>query len=437
MGTFTASDHQARAIRGICDWFTGGTHGQQVFRVFGYAGSGKTTITRHAIAGLGLDTMVRDAGGAIAGSGGVLYAAFTGKAALVMSRKGTPASTIHSLIYRVSEATRAEIDKVEAEIATIEGGLPALGPGARLLEEARLRSLRLRLADIHKPRFVLNEQSIVRDAALLVLDEVSMVGEEMAQDLLAFGKPILVLGDPGQLPPIRGEGAFTRDPPDVMLTEIHRQAGESAIIRLATLARQGRPIPFGEHDPHVWKLPRTAVGPEQLLRGGQVICGRNATRVQLNLAMQRAAGLDGPHPRGRAGEKIICLKNRGDLGLVNGMFLRLEDVEDENEVCLSACIRAADGADEIATGDGRYLIYKGHFDDHVTPDPERERRDHWIKKGLIEAVWGWAITGHKAQGSQWENVVVLDDGLGRTAEDRARWLYTAITRAERGLVLLD
>ena len=103
---------------------------------------------------------------------------------------------------------------------------------------------------------MLNEQSIVRDAELIVLDEVSMVGEEMARDLLAFGKPILVLGDPGQLPPIKGDGAFTRDAPDVMLTEIHRQAGESAIIRLATLARQGQPIPYGEHDAFVWKMRR-------------------------------------------------------------------------------------------------------------------------------------------------------------------------------------
>lgn len=443
MSNFVPSDRQAEAIHAIRDWFTTRTHAQQVFRVFGYAGSGKTTITRHAIADLGLDTMVRDAAaGTVSGTGGVLYTAFTGKAALVMSRKGTPASTIHSLIYRVSEATQAEIEQVKAEIAALDAALPGLGIDEQTMGEARLRSLRLRLADIHKPRFVLNEQSIVRDAALIVLDEVSMVGEEMARDLLAFGKPILVLGDPGQLPPIKGEGAFTRDAPDVMLTEIHRQAGESAIIRLATLARQGRPIAYGEHDPHVWKLPRSSIGPEQLLKGGQVICGRNATRVQLNLAMKRAAGFAAPYPsgevRGGVPEKIICLKNRADLGIVNGMFLRLEDIEHENEVCFSARIEPEDApAGATATGDGRYLIYKGHFDDHVALDPERERRDHWVRKGLIEAVWGWAITCHKSQGSQWPNVVVLDDGLGRTAQDRSRWLYTAITRAERGLVLLD
>ena len=443
MTEFAPSDLQARAIRDIKEWFLGRTEEQQVFRVFGYAGSGKTTITKFAIAELGLETISRPTDETSPATGDVLYAAFTGKAALVMTRKGTPASTIHSLIYRVSEATQAEIDKVKKDIAEIKAKLPNLRPGERFLEESRLRSLELRLADIHKPRFVLNEQSMVRDAKLIVLDEVSMVGEEMARDLLAFGKPILVLGDPGQLPPIKGEGAFTQAEPDIMLTEIHRQAGESAIIRLATMARQGQPIPYGEHDAFVWKMRRDQVGPDQMLRGGQVICGRNATRVQLNLAMKHAAGFDDVYPTGEvrdgAREKIICLKNRNDIGVVNGMFLELTDIRDESEHAFSAAVRTEDGV-LVGAANGnapRLTIYKGHFDEHVRPDPERERRDHWVKKGLIEAVWGYAITAHKAQGSSWINVLVFDDGLGRTAQDRARWLYTAITRAEKGLVILD
>ena len=258
----------------------------------------------------------------------MLFAAFTGKAALVMTRKGTPASTIHSLIYRVSEATPEEIARVEQEAADLRASLGSLPPAEQLFAMERLKRLELRLCDIHQPRFVLNEQSLVREAELIVLDEVSMVGPEMAADLLAFGKPILVLGDPGQLPPIKGAGAFTDVAPDVMLTEIHRQAGESAIIRLATMARQGEPIPYGGHDGHVWKMRRTDVAPEQLLRGGQVICGRNATRLQLNAAMKHAAGFAGAHPVG-SGEKIICLKNRNDLGLVNGMFVSLADIRHE------------------------------------------------------------------------------------------------------------
>ncbi|MBI1209272.1 MAG: AAA family ATPase [Azospirillum sp.] len=277
MSEITLSPAQVAAISEIKEWFTHRPQEQQVFRVFGYAGSGKTTIVRHAIAELGLETTIRNPDGTASGADGVLYAAFTGKAALVMTRKGTPASTIHSLIYRVSEATEAEIERVKQDIADIRAKLPGLPPAERLLEQSRLGSLELRLQDIHKPRFVLNDQSLVRDAALIVLDEVSMVGDNMARDLLAFGKPILVLGDPGQLPPIKGEGAFTQATPDVMLTEIHRQAGESAIIRLATLARTSRPIPYGEHDTFVWKMPRHAVTPRQMLKGGQVICGRNAT----------------------------------------------------------------------------------------------------------------------------------------------------------------
>jgi exodeoxyribonuclease-5 len=302
----------------------------------------------------------------------------------------------------------------------------------RTFASERLKRLELRLADIHKPQFVLNEQSLVRDADLIVLDEVSMVGEEMANDLLAFGKPVLVLGDPGQLPPIKGAGAFTDVEPDVMLTEVHRQAGDSAIIRLATLARQGLPIPQGQHDDHVWKMSRRDVSPEQMLMGGQVICGMNATRRQLNNAMRQAAGFANTYPTGRD-EKLICLKNRHDLGLINGMFIDLTDIQDEGPLALSAVIKTEDG-DLIP---GRVKIYKGHYDDHVAYDRDRSRRDWRDMRGLVESDWGYAITCHKSQGSQWKNVLVYDDGLGRTPEDRARWLYTAITRAEQGLVILD
>ena len=303
----------------------------------------------------------------------------------------------------------------------------------------RLKRLELRLCDIHQPRFVLNEQSLVREAELIVLDEVSMVGPEMAADLLAFGKPILVLGDPGQLPPIKGEGAFTKDAPDIMLTEIHRQARESAIIRLATMARQGEPIGFGQYDTFVWKMRKQDVTPEQALRGGQVICGMNATRMQLNNAMRRAAGFeDGWLPTGR-GEKIICLKNQNDLGLINGMFVTLDNIVDEGSLYFSATVTDEEGNQIGASGPdgkrGRLRIYKGHFEDHIAFDKHRHDRDWKEKRLLTEATFGWAITGHKSQGSQWENVIVWDDGLGRSELDRRRWLYTVITRAERGLVI--
>ena len=140
--TFSPSSEQARAIAGIKDWFWHRRGEQQVFRLFGYAGSGKSTLTAHAIAELGLDGDEPRSGD----RGGVLYAAFTGKAALVMTRKGTPASTIHSLIYRCSEATPEEIARVEQDLQDLRAGLGAMGPGERLFAETQIRQLELRLA---------------------------------------------------------------------------------------------------------------------------------------------------------------------------------------------------------------------------------------------------------------------------------------------------
>jgi exodeoxyribonuclease-5 len=428
MNGFTPSAAQACAIAEIRDWYLNRRHIQQIFRLFGYAGSGKSTITRYAIEALGL--AMKGNGG----WGGVQFAAFTGKAALVMTRKGTPASTIHSLIYRVSEATEEEIERVEKELAQLKAGLFLMGPGELAFARSQIARLELRLAHIHEPRFVLNSQSLVRDCDLIVLDEVSMVGEEMANDLLAFGKPILVLGDPGQLPPIHGEGAFTNVAPDVMLDEIHRQAEGSAILRLATMARQGLPIDYGAYDEHVWKMPRRDVSPEQMLKGGQVLCGSNATRRGLNMSMKRAAGFMHDLPTG-SGEKIICLKNRHDLGLINGMFLSLSDVHHDarNEHSFSASVQTEDGQ-EIS---GRQHFWRGEYDDHIVFDRDRGRRDAQVRRTLVETSWGYAITVHKSQGSSWDNVILFDDGFGRTAIDRNRWLYTAITRAEKGLVILS
>ena len=426
--SITVSEAQAKAIRAIRDWFLHRTHEQPVFRTFGYAGTGKTTITSLAIEALGLQPMTPG------GLGGVLFAAFTGKAVLVMTRKGTPAQTIHSLIYRNSEASPEEIERVTAELAALEGDLPRMGPAERGFASAQIAQLKLRLDHIHEPQFVLNPQSDLRDADLLVLDEVSMVGKQMAEDLLAFGKPILVLGDPGQLPPIGEKSFFTDSEPDVMLTDIHRQASDSPILRLATMARQGQPIPFGGFDENVWKMSQRDVMPGQLLNGGQVICGRNATRRRLNMAMKQAAGFGADYPTG-AGEKIICLRNRNDLGLINGMFLTLTDVRahPHNPRAFRAAIQTEDGL--VIPGEQEF--WRGEYEDHVLFDPNRNRNEWLARRGLIETSWGYAITCHKAQGSSFGTVVVFDEGFGRNAEEYNRWLYTAITRAEHGLLLLS
>ena len=172
------------------------------------------------------------------------------------------------MIYSVTEATEEEIEAAAKTIREAEDAARRMSGFDRTTAEAAIEAMRQALSAMKHPRFALNPQSDAADARLIVLDEVSMVGDEMARDLMSFGKPILVLGDPGQLPPIKGEGAFTRDEPDVMLTEIHRQAAESAIIRVATMARKGEPIGFGVYAAHVAKLRKGDITPEQALRGG-------------------------------------------------------------------------------------------------------------------------------------------------------------------------
>ena len=257
--SFTPSPQQAEAIRAIVYWFQHCTHLQQVFRLFGFAGSGKSTVITYVMQALGLCGEASDG----SWTRRVLFAAFTGKAALVMTRKGTPASTIHSMIYRVSEATPEEIDRVERDLLDLQRGLGRMGPGERAFAETQISKLQLRLADIHKPTFLLNDQSLVRDADLIVLDEVSMVGPEMAPICWPSASPSWCSAILASCRRSRALAHSPRQSPDIMLTEIHRQAGESAIIRLATMARQGIVIPPGEHDALVWKLPRNAVGPRK------------------------------------------------------------------------------------------------------------------------------------------------------------------------------
>jgi exodeoxyribonuclease V len=443
---FELSETQKAAIESLVDWFKNRTDEQQVFRIFGYAGTGKTTITKAAIEALGLSM-----GGPLAQ---VRFCAFTGKASYVMRRHGTPAQTIHSLFYSVSEATDAEIEEAKSKLAIKEQAAIELRGVERLMADKEIQEYRNAIKEMKQPKFRLNLESEARDASLIVLDEVSMVGPEMAADILSFGKPVLVLGDPGQLPPIKGEGAFTTQEPDIMLTEVHRQALDSAIIRLATMARLGQPISYGRHSDLVWKMAKNQISIPQMLKADQVICGRNRTRLELNWAMRRAAGFDNSQflPTGPE-EKIICLRNMNDVGLINGMFIELEEIEfdPKRPEHFKAKIKKEDGGYAIRSGDQefelsgeddanratKFRVYTGHFEDHTNYDPDRNDKDYRVKKGMVEATYGWAITCHKSQGSQWGNVVVFDDHLTRRENERRKWLYTALTRAEEGLLILD
>lgn len=439
MTDFTPSDEQAEALRRIKEWFAAPPEGRApYFNLRGYAGSGKTSLMKHLIGeelGLSAEGLAPSC----------CVATYTGKAALNMTRRtGLPCSTIHRLIYSTYRLGEAELAKLRKEIAELEEAAIGLAGAERRAADAVIAQKHLDLKEARGLQVLLNPQSKARDAKLVVIDEHSMVDQVMAKDLLSFGTPVLALGDPGQLPPIRrGKGYFSRGEADFMLTQVHRQAEESAIIRLATWARTGRHIPFGEHDANVWKLPRGRAEPAQLLAADQVLVGYNQTRLELNNAMRREKGFSGLLPNGPA-EKIVCLKNDYENGLVNGMPLRLGEAREIDEARFEAQIDresvAAIGEwEEVGERDqgGRqhFLCYAGGYHDHVAWDKKRDDRDWRIKSKLVDSTFGYAITTYRAQGSQYPNVIVWDDGFGHTETQRRQHLYTAVTRAETGLVI--
>src|SRR5262249_46210974 len=159
------------------------TKDQQVFSIAGSAGTGKSTIIKHLVDELGLD------------DGEVLFGTYTGKAAHVLRKNGTPCRTIHSLIYRAHEANEAEIAASRRRLDELQTAALDLTGAERAAADVEIATLRRKITEMRKPRFGFNEQSEVRDCRLLILDEVSMVGPEMESDILSFGKPVLVLGD--------------------------------------------------------------------------------------------------------------------------------------------------------------------------------------------------------------------------------------------------
>jgi exodeoxyribonuclease-5 len=360
------SPKQDDALRAVSIWLKSGD--SQVFRLFGYAGTGKTTLARH---------IADDAGG------DVCFAAFTGKAAHVMRRKGCRgASTIHSLIYR------------------------------------------MRGEDEDGPTFVLNDDSAAGKAALIVIDECSMVDADIGRDLLSFGAPVLVLGDPAQLPPIAGGGFFTEQEPDAMLTEVHRQAADDPIVHLSMLVREG-----GKLDEGAYGLSRVIgradLEPDDVTRADQVLVGRNNTRRSYNARIRTLLGRAEPIPV--AGDKLVCLRNDRKRGLLNGSLWKVDRVRKPRKGLLRFTL-SPEEEDE-----GRrptvVSINPSFFDG--TADalgmPERRRSD--------EFDFGYVLTVHKSQGSQWDSVVLFDESFA-FREHRSRWLYTGITRAANRIVIV-
>lgn len=298
--------------------------------------------------------------------------ALSGKAASLLRKKsGLSASTIHSAIYKLIKSR--DLDN-----------------GKRVMEWSRVHS------DGHL------------NGVTFLLDEKSMINRDIAQDILATGARIVAAGDPGQLPPVKGGQYFMN--PNFTLKKIHRQALESPIIRQAYRVREG--LAYQDDGPDfrvVSKLPR-----DELAAADMVLVWKNETRKEMTRIIRRIRGLSGQCPQ--AGEPVMCLKNAPDFGVYNGATYRLMRPFEPGHNLIAIEMEG----DEIEIP---FVSFEGIPSAVPVGQPE-----------ATSFTFGYVYTVHKAQGSEADNVVLIDEYAMQ--EHATAWRYTAITRAAKKLTIM-
>ena len=359
------SNEQESALDDFLHWLNSwdgekGNNGRAWFSIHGPAGSGKSTIASEATHKIDRD---------------ITALAYSGKAAEVLRRKGLPANTIHSKIYKPANEVNEEADALQRQIDSGE------------LKDSKLRSALRRLEELRAPTFILRDDNPFgdRNESLILIDEMSMANAEIGEDLQSFRIPILALGDPYQLPPIEGAGYFDKKP-DIVLKEVHRQALESPVLRLATMAREGKALPSGKHGDSL-VTTRQRVNRDLVVGVEQVLSGSNKARMQLNEEIRQFHGFSGLPKKG---EKIICLRNNRIDGVLNGQIFELaEDVEDDPEETYLWM--------KLGFKDMSVKVHRECFDGHMD---RIKSWDYRRRSRANEFDFAWAITVHKFQGSE-------------------------------------
>jgi exodeoxyribonuclease V len=390
---------QQEAVSRAQAWYEN-PDGPQVFRCFGPAGTGKTTIAKMF---------------AKIVEGRVIFACFTGKAAYVLNQKGCyGAMTIHSLIYIPSSKSAAILRELQKEYIESE----QRGATPRVLQRLK-EAIQEEQENVKRPSFSLNNDSDLKKARLLIVDEVSQVNEIMGKDLESFGVKILVLGDTAQLPPVKGGGYFTNVKPDYLLTEVHRQAKDSPILHLATEVREGRGLQNAKPG---MILPKGHLEISDLDRCDQVLVGTHVSRKYINAEMRKFKQYLSDLPV--AGDRIICTRNDRETGLLNGsQWMVLDSHPDEYTDYLTLHIKSVDNDTQMVVE-----AHQGPFLDEEVP--------YWSIRNAQCFEYAYAMTVHKAQGSQFDSVILIDESHKFPSHQRRAWLYTGITRAARELKII-
>lgn len=368
--------------------------------VSGYAGSGKSTLIKFIIEALDLEESA------------VAYVAYTGKAASVLRHKGCAnAMTAHKLLYFSKRLPNGKF---------VYRPKPSLDPWIKVV----------------------------------VVDEVSMLPKQLWDLLMQHKVYVLACGDPYQLPPIyKNQDNGVLEHPHIFLDEIMRQAKESEIIRLTMDIREGKSPTYSQgKEVHIVRPNEVVDG--MLTWADQIITGTNKKRADINKYMRDAAGR-GISPE--VGDKVICLRNcwdivdnSGENALINGatgILTNFTRTELRYPIATGNLYQKGITAlkSEITTDAGEifsdvYVDYLAltKYKKALTPEQEYQiyRNEQLRGTEPIEFNYGYAITCHRAQGSQWDKVLVYEEKFPFDKLEHSRWLYTACTRAAQKLVLV-
>lgn len=448
-------DQQA-AIAAIQDWLAGGA--KEVFRFHGFAGTGKTYVISNLPKVLGVHTK---------------FLAPSGKAARVLKRKGKlrGVSTIHGFIYWPKEEPKRYPDghPKEGQIEYDDDGEP-------ISKTEWILKSRDEIEGINAARRANGERTMEEPWSydLIIVDEVSMVGEKLVRELLEVTQdgahvPILACGDPFQLPPPSQKYCPVRKrlvqeiapwavegDHDFILTEVKRQKGDSPIIDLSQMIREGvQPVTIGYHAPPGSRYPNAAVHRcympisereiKVAAKAMQVIVETNEQKVAWNTRIRRYKGHEAISIAPVKGDKLVRLRNRRGTEdkqpVMNGeMFEVLEaiyhgDVADHRmeKFKMELQLQKLEEPDDDGNLPEPFTEFisgnEFEWEWHTKPNEHKNSKHRWG--------YGWAITVHKAQGSQWRNVAVYGrEFVLSLAKDQRRWLYTAVTRAEETVVVL-
>lgn len=382
------------------------TAGEKYTAIAGYAGTGKSTLVKYIVAAMHLP------------ENKIKYIAYTGKAANVLKNKGNKnAITAHKLLY-YSERQK----------------------------DGKFR---------YRPRPHLEDWPYV-----VIVDEVSMLPKKLWDLLCTHDVYIIACGDPEQLPPIQdGKEEVDNhvlDNPHIFLDEVMRQAQESEIIRLSMWVREGRDInSFPYENNEVMHLRRSDINIDHLQWADQILCATNRTKSIFNNMMRDALGFSGPP---QIGDKVINTHNNWDIHSTNGnpftngvIGYIQDDLEFVNssippyvrgyksfDIPLGVCSISGDEEGEVfqlidwdlnkittgkpsLTGAEEYKLYKAN--------------QRYLIPNQID--YGYAITVWKAQGSEWNKVLLCSESnWPRGQVERRKFLYTGITRAVNKLVVV-